>query len=358
MSLSVRISPHQRLRQTTGELMRSVIYALIPAIAIQTWLYGWGVVIQIVLAVTLALLLEGAMIKLRGRPVRRTLGDSSAVLTAILLAVAIPPLLPWWMTAIGIVIAIVIAKQLYGGLGNNPFNPAMVAYVALLVSFPVSMTSWTPVVADQQNPVNFIDSLQMIFSGYDSDGFSLQQLRMTVDGITQATPLDGMRTALSRGLTAPEAYAAGVGGWWGGANVVWLNLAYLAGGLWLLARGTIRWQIPVAMLAALAVLGLADRWINGDGAPGALFYLLSGATMLGAFFIATDPVSASTTAKGRLIYGALIGVLVFVIRRHGGYPDAVAFAVLLANIAVPLLDQYTQPRTFGHPRATGGKNAA
>ena len=357
MSLSVRVSPHQRQRQTTGQLMRSVCYALLPGIAVQSWLFGWGILIQILLAISCALLFEAGFLRLRGRPVSRTLADSSALLTALLLAIAIPPYLPWWITVIGVFIAIVVAKQLYGGLGNNLFNPAMVAYVALLVSFPLSMTSWTPAISDQQHPIDLLDALALIFTGYDRDGFSVQQLRTLVDGSTGATALDAMRTALGRGLTVDEARAAGVGSIWGGINAVWVNLAYLAGGLWLLARATIRWQIPLAMLLSLSVLALGDQWLNGDTAPGALFYLLSGATMLGAFFIATDPVSASTTVRGRLIYGAIIGVLLFVIRRHGGYADAVAFAVLLANLCVPLIDHYTQPRTFGH-RPTGDDHAA
>jgi Na+-translocating ferredoxin:NAD+ oxidoreductase subunit D len=157
-----------------------------------------------------------------------------------------------------------------------------------------------------------------------------------------------MRTALSQGFTAPESYARGSGSWWGGKNTVWINLAYLAGGLWLLASGVIRWHIPVSILATLAACSLVDQWINGDAAPDVLFYLLSGATMLGAFFIATDPVSASTTVRGRLCYGAIIGALIFTIRRYGGYPDAIAFSVLLANLCVPLIDHYTRPRTFGH----------
>ncbi len=347
MTLAIRVSPHQRRAPSTAAIMRTLMLALLPGLLVQSLIFGYGVVIQLLLAVSLAWLFEGLVLRLRGKPLT-PLKDNSAAVTAMLLALAIPPMLPWWITAIGVFIAIVMAKQLYGGLGHNPFNPAMVAYAALLVSFPLSMTSWLPAVVDLQQPPGLLDSALLIFTGHSGSGLTLEQVRTTIDGITAATPLDGMRTALSQGLTATESYARGSGSWWGGQHVIWVNLAYLAGGLWLLASGVIRWHIPVAILLTLALCSLTDQWINGDGAPAALFYLLSGATMLGAFFIATDPVSASTTTVGRLWYGAIIGALIFAIRRYGGYPDAIAFAVLLANTCVPVIDHYSRPRTLGH----------
>ena len=347
MSLAIRVSPHQRQALSTATIMRTLMLALLPGLLVQTVIFGYGVVIQLLLALITALLLEGLVLRLRGKPLS-TLQDSSAAVTAMLLALAIPPLLPWWMTIIGVFIAIIIAKHLYGGLGHNPFNPAMVAYAALLISFPLSMTSWLPALVDLQQAPSLLDSLWLIFTGHSSAGLTLEQVRTTIDGISGATPLDSMRTALSQGLTAPESYARSSGNWWGEEHVVWINLAYLSGGLWLLANGVIRWHIPLSLLATLALLALIDQWANGDTAPGVTMYLLSGATMLGAFFIATDPVSASTTTKGRWLYGAMIGSLIFAIRRYGGYPDAVAFAVLLANICVPVIDHYSRPRTFGH----------
>ena len=231
MNLVIRVSPHQRAPRTTAQVMRLVCYALLPGIATQVWLFGSGVLIQIVLAVISALLFEAGFLALRRKAALPALAAGSVVVTALLIAVAIPPLLPWWMTLIGVFLAVVLAKQLYGGLGSNLFNPAMVAYVALLVSFPLSMTSWLPPLSQQTQPVSPMDALLVIFTGFDSDGFSLQQLRMAIDGITQATPLDGVKNGLRQSLTMPELLDRGLGTPWGGSAVLWVNLAYLAGGV-------------------------------------------------------------------------------------------------------------------------------
>ena len=251
------------------------------------------------------------------------------------------------MIVIGTFFAIVIAKQLYGGLGQNPFNPAMVGYVVLLISFPVQMTSWLPPDELRATALSLHDTLLAIFSGHTSQGATLHELQMGVDGISQPR-----RSTVSKPACAAHSVEQLqqplFGGALAGIGWQWVNLGFLAGGLFMLARRLIHWQIPFSMLAAIAFCSGLAWWIDPAHQASPLIHLFSGASMLGAFFIATDPVSASTTPKGRLIYGALIGVLVWLIRVYGGYPDGVAFAVLLANITVPLIDHYTQPRVYGH----------
>ena len=239
-------------------------------------------------------------------------------------------------------------KQLYGGLGHNLFNPAMAAYVLLLISYPQQMTSWLPPTTLQHHAMTGADPVCLVFSGFSCQGFSVSQLKADVDGRTMATALDTLRNDLTAGKTVSESMQQPVFDGYSGLGWSWINFGFLVGGLFLLQRRVIQWRIPVAVLGSL-VLCSSIAWLSdSDRFATPLFQLFSGGTMLAAFFIATDPVSASTTAKGRLIYGALIGLLVFVIRTFGGYPDGWAFAVMLANLSVPLIDAYTKPRTYGH----------
>lgn len=348
MSFKIASSPHQHNQRSTAQIMRLVAFACLPGIAVQAVLFGYGVIIQLLLAIITAWCSEALVLKLRNKPILPRLKDNSALLTAVLLAIAIPPYAPWWIIVIGTAFAIIMVKQLYGGLGNNLFNPAMAAYVLLLVSFPLQMTQWLPPLSLQSVSLTPADAVCAVFSQYSCSGFSLTQLQSSVDGITMATPLDTLRTDLSRGLTLDESLAKPVFFAFAGAGWLWLNLAYLLGGLLLIQQKIISWRIPVAVLGSLFALSSIASLAAPDSMAGPLFHLFSGGTMLAAFFIATDPVSASTTNRGRLIYGALIGLLVFLIRNFGGYPDAYAFAVLLANMAVPLIDYYTRPRTYGH----------
>ena len=325
-----------------GAVMRQVLYALIPGALAYTWFFGAGVLINIALASAVALLSETAMLRLRGKPVGIYLNDYSAVVTAVLLALALPPLAPWWMTTVGTAFAIVIAKHLYGGLGFNPFNPAMVGYVVLLISFPRDMTQWLTPQMLSAHALNFPETLTAIFNGRLPDGIAY-------DALTSATPLDTVKTQLGLSKTLSEILVTPQFGDFSGRGWEWIANWHALGGLWLLYRRVIAWQIPVGMLGAL--LGIALLFYLGDPDTHAspLFHLFSGAAILGAFFIATDPVTASSTPRGRLIYGIGIGLLVYVIRSFGGYPDGVAFAVLLMNMAAPMIDYYTQPRVFGNP---------
>nr|WP_319784335.1 electron transport complex subunit RsxD [Oceanisphaera sp. IT1-181] len=326
--------------------MRRVCYCLLPGIGAQWWFFGSGSLIQILLAILTAYGAEALVLALRGRRLS-PLKDNSALLTAILIGIALPPLAPWWLVVIGTGFAIIVAKHLYGGIGQNLFNPAMIAYVLLLVSFPLQMTSWLPPLELQLYPVTFADSVSAIFTGFTLDGFSPHQLRELADGATMATPLDTLKTGFTQGHTANEILANPVFDGLAGLGWQWVNLAYLAGGLMLLRLKLTSWTIPVSILLSLFVASLIGFLIAPDGTASPTLHLLSGATMVGAFFIATDPVSAATTFKGRLIYGALIGLLIYLIRTFGGYPDAIAFAVLLANMTVPMIDALTKPTTYG-----------
>ena len=347
--LHIASSPFTHNQQSTSRIMLWVMLACIPGIAAQIWFFGYGVLIQVALAAIVALAAEGAILRLRKLPVRSRLADNSALLTALLLGISLPPLAPWWMIVIGTFFAIVIAKQLYGGLGQNPFNPAMVGYVVLLISFPVQMTSWLPPHEIAATVPDFMDALHVIFTGHTALGADMNALRMGVDGISQATPLDTFKTSLHAGHSVEQIMKSAIySGVLAGAGWQWVNLAYLLGGLFLLQQKAIRWHIPVSFLVTLAVCATLGWVFSPESLASPQLHLLSGATMLGAFFILTDPVTASTTNRGRLIFGALAGLLVWLIRSFGGYPDGVAFAVLLANITVPLIDYYTRPRVYGH----------
>ena len=349
MVFRIASSPYTHNQRQTSRIMLLVTLATIPGIAAQLWFFGWGTLIQLILAIVSALLAEGLVLKLRKQSVSTILADNSALLTGLLLAISIPSFAPWWMVVLGTVFAVIIAKQLYGGLGHNPFNPAMIGYVVLLISFPVQMTSWLPPHDIARTVPGLLDALQVIFTGHSTTGATMDALRMGVDGISQATPLDTFKTSLHAGHSVEQIMQYPIySGVLAGAGWQWVNLGYLAGGIFLLSQNTIRWHIPVSFLLSLALCATLGWLFAPQTFLAPQLHLLSGATMLGAFFILTDPVTASTTNKGRLIFGALAGLLVWLIRSFGGYPDGVAFAVLLANITVPLIDYYTRPRVYGH----------
>ena len=334
-------SPHLAPPNRVSRIMLQVLAALVPGVIALVWQFGPGVLVQISIALVTALAAEATVLLLRKRSVTRFLLDYSAALTAVLLAVSLPPLAPWWITVFGVLFAMVIGKHLYGGIGYNPFNPAMVGYAVLLISFPRYMTAWLPPLELAGVTPDFSDIWALIFQHEAASVF---------DGLAQATPLDTMKTQLGLQKGMDELQSAGIFGGFAGKGWQWVNFWYLLGGLWMLRRGVIDWRIPAGFLGGLYLIAMFFFLFDPAFYPTPLFHLFSGATMLGAFFISTDPVSASTTPKGRLIYGAAIGVLVYVIRSWGGYPDGVAFAVLLLNLAAPTIDYYTRPRVYGHSR--------
>ncbi len=345
-------SPHGARVNSTHRVMLQVILALIPGVLTMIWYFGWGLIINMALACAFAVILEAGVMRLRKRPIRRAIGDLSAVVTALLFAIAVPPTLPWWLSLLGIFFAIVIVKQLYGGLGYNPFNPAMAAYVFLLISYPLAMTSWLPPdipgLLEARNLVtlSFMDTARLIFTGTLPAGIPW-------DSVTSATPLDEMRTQLSQNQMISEIRMSPLWGDYGGLGWEWVGNGFLLGGLFLLWRKVISWHIPVAMLLGLLISAGLLWMFDPQAYPFPAFHMFAGGTILGAFFIATDPVTSCTTKKGQLIFGAAIGIIVILIRTWGGYPDAVAFAVLLMNIVAPTIDYYTQPRVFGHSKSNG-----
>ncbi len=341
MKLTPQSAPFIPRSKQTQWVMLQVLLALLPGIGALFWYFGSGVLIQISIAVITAIVAEAFILKLRHYPIKKTLLDYSAVVTAVLFAISIPPLLPWWMTMIGVLFAIIIVKQLFGGLGHNPFNPAMAAYVLLLISWPVEMTRWLAPHMLTETHLTFGQTFTWIFSG---------QLPPALDwdAITMATPLDEMRTQLKNHLMIDEIRQSPLWGDFGGKGWEWIGNWFLLGGLFLLWRKVIDWRIPFALLAGALITAGLFWLLDNQTHPFPAFHLFSGGMILGAFFIATDPVTASTTPKGRLIYGALIGILIILIRAFGGYPDAVAFAVLLMNMAAPTIDYFTAPKVFGY----------
>jgi electron transport complex protein RnfD len=277
------------------------------------------------------------------------LADYSALVTAVLLAFAMPALTPWWVTATAALFGIVFAKHLYGGLGYNLFNPAMAGYVMALVAFPMHMNLWTaPRMGDiDYQLLTFAETAQFTFTGTFPDYLSF-------DAISRATPLDVVKAGLNNMRTFDELRAYPIMGDFGGRGWEWIGNFIAIGGFWLLLKKIIRWQIPLGVLAGILIpSGLMYFLVPGvNPSPG--FHLFTGGTILCAFFIATDPVSAATSNKGRLFYGFGIGFLIYAIREWGSYADGVAFAVLLMNMAVPAIDYVTRPRIVGHVKTQNG----
>ncbi len=331
--------------RSTGQVMAWVLIATLPGIAALTWHFGWGVLTNVLFAAALGASLEALVLKLRRRPLTPTLEDNSALVSGVLLGASLPPGSSWWLILVGMVAAIIVAKQLYGGLGQNPFNPAMVGYALLLISFPVQMTQWlAPQGLFGPEALSLGDSLMRFLGPTDVDH---------LDAISGATPLDAFKHK-------PEAWLASE--FWAsqplpqGTSSAWqaVALAWLVGGAMLLYLRIISWHIPVALLGSLGLFATLAYAVDPSQHAGPSFHLLGGAAIFGAFFIATDPVSAATSRKGKLYYAAAIGLLIMLMREFGAYPDGVAFAVLLMNFAVPFIDYYTRPRTLGHARPARG----
>ncbi len=331
---------------SVSQVMTQVCIALVPGIAAYAWLVGPAILVQLVIATLAALLAETAMLRVQNKPLSLFLSDGSAIVTAWLIALTFPPLAPWWLVVIGTVFAIVVAKHLYGGLGQNPFNPAMVAFAVCIVAFPALMSQWPSV--GLQLPL--LDQINVILG-----------LAPRVDALSSATPLDAMKTALKLGEGTQDVASLlanqDIYGNFAGRGWEWVAIGYLLGGLWMWQRKLITWHVPVSFIGAMTLLSGGLWLVNPAQFASPLFHLLSGGAMLGAFFIATDPVSGCTTPRGKLIFGAGAGLLAYIIRVFGGYPDGVAFAVLLMNLCAPVIDLLTQPRIFGMKDAGKGDKA-
>jgi electron transport complex protein RnfD len=335
-------APHWAPRGSVRRVMCLVMVALVPATLAHLWFFGVGIVLQIGLAMTFAMAIEAAMLRLRRQPIAPFLGDGSALVTAWLFALCIPPLAPWWIAAIGMLAAIGCAKHLYGGLGYNLFNPAMVGYAVVLICFPQELSQWLASSLSVEAAVDLRDAVVAVFTGLAPGG--------DWDAVTRATPLDVVRELGREGRTLTEIVTHPSVGVPGGTSWTWIATAVAGGGIALCMLRVADWRTPAAVIGATIVVSLPFWLGDADVHPAPLQHLLGGGLMLAAFFIATDPVSGCTTPRGRWIFGAGVAILTLAIRRWGAYPDGVAFAILLMNAAAPLIDRLTPTRIFGRPR--------
>lgn len=334
-------SPYVKQASPVSIVMLKVLAALLPGIAVYVYFYGIGIVVQLGLASITAWLAEYLMLKARGYHVIPFLLDGSATVTAWLLALSFPPLAPWWLVVVACAFAIIISKHLYGGVGNNIFNPAMVGFAMVGIAFPAQMSRHAAPWIISHYPLSMGEEVQYIF-------FGILPQNLSFDAIASATPLDIIKTALLANTGIESALKHPSFGLLGGTGIEWVSWAYVLGGLFLLQQRLISWRIPAGFLVGMgSVSGLLYLY-DANYYMSPWFHLFSGGTMLGAFFIATDPVTGPATPKGGVIFACLIGILTYVIRVFGGFPDGIAYAVLAMNIAVPFIDQFTQPHVFGH----------
>lgn len=338
-------SPHAHAQVTVKQVMLLVMLALTPATLFGFWLYGWPAINLWLVSLLAAVMGEALVLRIQERAIRPVLMDGSGILTAWLLVLSLPPWAPWWIAVVGSLFAVIISKQLYGGLGQNVFNPAMAARVMLLISFPVEMTTWiAPVPLGSLHAPGFLDSIAVTFSSVHLDGMASASLLGHVK--TEFTRGTGLEQALA-GYYAPlDALMGNRAGSLGETAGLFL----LAGGLFLMVRRIITWHAPAAMLAGVMVPALIFHAINPAHYAGPLYHLLYGGLLLGAFFIITDPVTSPNTAAGQLVFGFGCGLLTWIIRTFGGYPEGVAFAVMLMNAVTPIIDHYVKPRIYGRNR--------
>ena len=323
--LKVSGSPHVQGNQSVSKIMLGVIIALIPAVLVSLYFYGFGALRVLVLAVGASMLFEFLIQKylIKGE---YSLRDYSAMLTGILLALNVPGSLPTYMVIIGALVAIGIGKMSFGGIGKNTFNPALVGRVFLLVSFPVQMTTW---------PKAIVARSHFFFNGVDQS---------MLDTVTGPTPLGHLA---EKGVMESPAYIDYLLGSMGGSLGEISAVALLLGGLYMIYKKIITWEIPVSFLGSAAILSgifwLVDPTIYADP----LFHLLTGGMLLGAIFMATDMVSSPMSRGGQIVFGIGGGVLTILIRIWGAYPEGVSFAILIMNAFVPLIDRAFKPKLFG-----------
>jgi len=323
----VSSSPHVHTKENIPWIMRQVIYALIPGALIGVYFFGVPALSVIAISVISCVIVEAVIQKLMGKPV--TINDGSAAVTGLLLAMNLPAGAPWWLVVLGAIIAIGLGKQVYGGLGNNPFNPALTARVFLLISFPVEMTTWLV-------PRPF--------------------LLHSADAVTGATPLGAMKTAVfmhgNLSYAVPkipslmDLFMGHVGGSLGEISA----LALILGGVYLIYKGVISWHIPIFYIGTVFLMTWVLWIINPHIYANPMVHILSGGLMLGAFFMATDLVTSPVTNKGKMIFAVGCGVITVVIRLWGGYPEGVSFSILIMNAFVPLINRGTRPAVFGVER--------
>lgn len=324
-TLTISPSPHVHSGDSVKKNMYGVIIALIPALAVSFWVFGLGALIVTVTAIAASVLFEYLIEKylLKGPS---TISDGSAIITGLLLAFNMPSNLPIWIIIIGALVAIGIGKMSFGGLGNNPFNPALVGRVFLLISFPVQMTSW---------PIPFENA-----TAYLDATTGATPLGIVKEGLANGTPLSELMSQI------PSLIDMLIGKMGGSAGEV-AALALLIGLAYMLIRKIITWHIPVSILGTIAIFAGILNFSNPEAYASSMFHLLTGGALLGAIFMATDYVTSPMTNKGMIIFGVGIGVITVLIRVFGAYPEGMSFAILIMNAFVPLIDRYVKPKSFG-----------
>lgn len=326
-------SPAIKERSTVSIVMFTVILALLPALFLQIGFFGYQILGNLFIGIGFALFLEAICLRLRNYPIRPFVLDGSAFVAAWLLIVSVPANIPIWTLLIGIFFSIVVAKHAYGGIGSNPFNPAMIGYAVLLISFPKIMTNWP--VSEGFEVSNFIQFFEF---------FSFLNTYEVYDAVVSATPLDRIKTLLFLGEEVnilPISFSTLT-------PYQMIALLYFLGGLFLVYKKVITWHLPLSLILSIYFFSSLLYFYDQSTYMSPMFHLLNGATFLAAFFIITDPVSSPTTLKGKVIFGILIGLITVIIRNYGGYPDGIAFAVIFMNICVPLIEKFTQPKVFGY----------
>lgn len=319
--------------------MRQVLFALVPALLTSVAIFGCGILVHLSIAIVAAVAFEALALRLRNIEIRPYLADSSVLVLASLLVFAIPPYAPWWVTIVGVAMAVLIGKHAFGGLGHNVFNPAMVGYIFLLLCFPYVLNQW-PAVASLHDFRGPMDSIRLIIFGSPD----------LIDGRSGATALDQVKTQATLMRMTSEMELHTVLGYVGGRGWEWVSMAFLVGGSWLLWRGVIRWRLPVGFLIGLGSAATIGVIVDPELHRGLLFHYFTGATMIAAFFIVTDPVSSATTPRGMLLFSFGAGLCTYLVREFGSYPDGVAFAIVAMNSCAPLIDRLTQPRLYGTSR--------
>ncbi len=342
-------APYAHQRSSVRKTMVWVMLALTPATLYGIYLFGWPALMLFGVTVIAALIFEALSLWIARKPVQPFVTDGSAIVAAWLLTMSLPPWAPWWIGVVGAFCAVVLAKQIFGGLGQNIFNPAMVARVALLISFPLEMTFWvSPAPLGGGEALSLVDALGVTFAS-----------NVDMDAISTASPLGYVKTEVGRGVPLAEALAGTVGmkdmalGLMPGSMGETSTILLLLGGLVLIFKRIISWHIPVSMIATMFVMATVMNLIFPDVYPNGVFHVLGGGTVLGAFFIATDLVTSPVTNKGKIVFGVGCGALIYIIRTWAGFPEGLGFAVLLMNSMTPLIDHYIKPRIYG--RTTKGE---
>ena len=331
--LVLSVSPHISTPNSTRKIMQRVLLSLLPAFIAAVWFFGWDAVRVIVLTLAFCIGAEALWCKIFGKPILKNISDGSAAVTGILLAFNLPSSIPWWICLIGALLAIWLGKQVFGGLGRNPFNPALVARVALLIAFPAAMTVWAA-------PRGYETGPTPAASGIVTCATPLSEIG-TIDK-TQPDAAEKL-AALDTPELRQEYFFGKRGGCLGETSV----FALLIGGIMLLCFKLINWRIPVFFLGTVAVFTGIVHYFCPALSPSASFHLLTGGLVLAAFFMATDMVTSPVTSRGCIIFAVGCGVITSLIRVFGNYPEGVSFSILFMNALVPLIDRWTLPKVFG-----------